>query len=168
MLSRRTPEYAVRRMVSAISSAIESSVLRKSSNAMGSRTMEFPLLAACVGGKCMTRGCANPPPIPNLFFIMQLDDDVAVRVQRGVRAGRDHARRIVFLDDAGPFAWRREIRPVDDRRLAPPELGTEIDAPLPAGATGPRAIDVQGFRNPRPIREAEADDAQAHDLDGLV
>src|SRR5437870_1621851 len=130
--------------------------------------MEFALLAADVGGKCITRGSANPPPIPNLFFIMQFDDDVAVRVQRSVRGRRDHARRIVFLDDAGPFAWRREIRPVDDRRLAPPELGTEIDAPLPAGATGPRAIDVQGFRNPRPIREAEADDAQAHDLDGLV
>src|SRR5438128_1766098 len=36
MLSRRTPEYAVRRMVSAISSAIDSSVLRNSSNAIES------------------------------------------------------------------------------------------------------------------------------------
>src|SRR5207249_7246049 len=98
----------------------------------------------------------------------KVDDDVAVRVQRGVRAGRNHARRIVFLDDARPFAWRREIRPVDDRRLAPPELRAEIDAPRSAGATRPRAIDVQGFRNPWPIRHACPDDAQAHDLDGLV
>src|SRR5438128_397522 len=144
MLSRRTPEYAVRRMVSAISSAIESSVLRKSSNAMGSR------------GACMSD------------LLSQLDGDVAVGVERSVGARRDHTRRVVLLDDARTLARRGEVSPVDDRRLAPAELGTEVDAPRSAGAAGPGAVEAQRVRYPRPIRDAEADDAQADDLDGLV
>src|SRR5687768_5335928 len=114
MLSRRTPEYAVRRMVSAISSAIDSSVLRKSSKPIGSDAMS-----------------------DHLAFTRQVDDDVAVRVERRTGAGWDHAGRVVLLDDARPLARRRQIGPVDDRGLAPAELGAEVHAALAAGAPGP-------------------------------
>src|SRR6188474_592266 len=140
MLSRSTPEYAVRRMVSAISSAIESSVLRKSSKPIGSR----------------------------IRSISQFDHDISVRVERGTRSRRDHARRVVFLDDRGAFAGRGEIGAVDDWRLAPAELGTEVDAPRSAGPAGPRAVHAERVRHARPVGDAEADHAEAHDLDGLV
>ena len=128
MLSLSTPEYAVRRMVSAISSAIDSSVLRKSSNPMGSRSRrQFPYCA-------VMHHAWLPTPCSS-----EVDHDVAVRVERGARARRDHARRVVFLDDArAHVAARRacgEIRPVDDRRLPPAELGPEVHA---AGAAGAR------------------------------
>src|SRR5687767_13045462 len=145
MLSRRTPEYAVRRMVSAISSAIDSSVLRKSSKPIGSDAMS-----------------------DHLAFTRQVDDDVAVRVERRTGAGWDHAGRVVLLDDARPLARRRQIGPVDDRGLAPAELGAEVHAALAAGAPGTRAVHAQGVGDARPIRDAEADHTQAHDLHGLV
>src|SRR5882724_13343074 len=145
MLSRSTPEYAVRRMVRAISSAIDSSVLRKSSKPIGSAAMSDPL-----------------------FFGWKVDDDVAMRVERGARPRRDHAGRIVLLHDARPLPRRHEIGPIDDRGLAPAELGAEIDGPRAAGAPGPDAIHMQGVRNARAIRDAEADHAQAHDLHGLL
>src|SRR5438128_5165340 len=78
MLSRSTPEYAVRRMVSAISSAIDSSVLRNSSKAMGSRVLSI-----------------RSPLLPG-----QLDHDVAVGVEGGPGARRHHAGGIVLLHDA--------------------------------------------------------------------
>src|SRR5581483_6346096 len=145
MLSRRTPEYAVRRMVSAISSAIDSSVLRKSSKPIGSDAMS-----------------------DHLAFTRQVDDDVAVGVERRARARRDHAGRVVLLHDARPLARRDEIGPIDDRRLTPAELGTEVHAALPAGPPGTGAVHAQGVRNARAVGDAEADHAQAHDVHGLV
>src|SRR5919108_1113394 len=145
MLSRRTPEYAVRRMVSAISSAIDSSVLRKSSKPIGSDGMS-----------------------DHLPFTRQVDDDVAVRVERRACARWDHAGRVVLLHDARPLAGRHQIGPVDDRSLAPAEIGAEVDAALAAGAPGTGAVHPQGIRDARAIGDAEADHAQAHDLHGLV
>src|SRR5687767_6693565 len=145
MLSRRTPEYAVRRMVSAISSAIESSVLRKSSKPIGSDGMS-----------------------DHLPFARQVDDDVTVRVERRAGARWDHAGRVVLLHDARPLARRRQIGPVEDRGLAPAEVGAEVDAPLAAGAPGTRTVHPQGVRDARAIGDAEADHTQAHDLHGLV
>src|SRR5690242_5543911 len=100
MLSRRTPEYAVLNIVSAISSAMESSVLRKSSKPIGSDAMS-----------------------DHLPFTRQVDDDVAVRVERRACGRWDHAGRVVLLHDARPRARCQQIGPVDDRRLAPTELG---------------------------------------------
>src|SRR5688572_26036344 len=124
MLSRSTPEYAVRRMVSAISSAMDSSVLRKSSKPMGSRGVSIS---------------------DHLPFLGKLDDDVAVDVERRARTGRDHGGRVVLFDDHRPFPRRDEVRAVDDGRLAPAEVGAA-----------------------RTVRDPEADDTEADDLDRLV
>src|SRR5689334_23512582 len=145
MLSRRTPEYAVLNIVSAISSAIDSSVLRNSSKPIGSDAIS-----------------------DHLSFTRQVDDDVAVRVERRPCARRDHARRVVLLHDARPLARRRQIGPVDDRGLAPAEVGAEEHAALAAGASRTGAVHAQSVRDARAIGDAEADDAQAHDLHGLV
>src|SRR5262245_39476949 len=87
-------------------------------------------------------------------------------IERCSGAGRDHARGVVLLDDRGARMWRGEIGPVDDRSLAPAEVGSEVDAPR-AAATA-EAIDAQRVRDARPIRHAETDHPQAHDLHGLV
>src|SRR5918999_4864890 len=105
MLSRRTPEYAVRRMVSAISSAIDSSVLRKSSKPIGSEAMS-----------------------DHLPLWRKIDDDVAMGVERRARARGDHARRVVLLHDARAFARGHQVGPVDDGRLAPAQLAAEVHA----------------------------------------
>src|SRR5215813_7830910 len=121
MLSLRTPEYAVRRMVSAISPAIESSVFLNSSNPIGSRGLSI-----------VTASSSDLPP--------ELDGDVAVGVERGPRAGRHHAGGIVLLDDARALARGGESRAVEDWRLAPAEGLAEVHAPrglvAPAGAIG--------------------------------
>src|SRR5712664_2778498 len=145
MLSRSTPEYAVRRMVSAISSAIDSSVLRKSSKPIGSDAMS-----------------------DHLPLERKVDDDVAMGVERRARARGDQAGGVVLLHDARALARGHEIGPVDDRGLAPAELAAEVDAACAAGAPGPGAVHAQGVRNARAIRDAETDHAQAHDLHGLV
>src|SRR5438105_3651744 len=119
MLSRSTPEYAVRRMVSAISSAIDRSVLRKSSKPIGSDAMSDHL------------------PVQ-----WKIDDDVAMHVERRACGRRHDAGRVVLLHDARPLARCFEITPVDDRRLAPAEIGAEVG---PTGSPRPpraRAVDA--------------------------
>src|SRR5215470_10638826 len=102
MLSLSTPEYAVRRMVSAISSAIESSVFLNSSKPIGSRGMSMSAFSSS-------------------DLSRELDGDVAVDVEPGPRAGRHHASGVVLLDDARALARRGERGAVEDRCLAPAE-----------------------------------------------
>src|SRR5215831_12341792 len=109
MLSLSTPEYAVRRMVSAISSAIESSVFLNSSNPIGSRGMSIAAFSS-----------SDLSP--------ELDGDVAVSVERGPGPRRHHAGGVVLLDDAGTLARGGEGRAVEDRRLAPAEGLAEVHA----------------------------------------
>src|SRR6266545_1775946 len=127
MLSRSTPEYAVRRMVRAISSAIDSNVLRKSSKPIGSEAMSDHL------------------------YVEKVDHDIAMRVERCARARRDDAGRVVLLHDARPLTRRRELRPVNDRSLAPAEIGTEVDTTGATGPSGPWPIDAQRVRDARAI-----------------
>src|SRR5262249_46609821 len=145
MLSRSTPEYAVRRIVSAISSAIDSKVLRKSSKPMGSEAMS-----------------------DHLPVWRKVDDDVAMCIERRARVGRHHAGRIVLLHDEWSLARRLKVRPVGDRGVAPAEIGAEVHAPAPAGTAGPGAIDAQCVRHARAVGDAEPDHAKAHDLHRLV
>src|SRR5690242_16511613 len=112
MLSLSTPEYAVRRIVRAISSAIERSVFLKSSNPIGSRR----------------RSIVMGPPVRS-DLSPQVDRDVAVCVEPGVRAGWHDARRVVLLDDARAHPRRGQRRAIEDRRLAPAEAGPEVHAP---------------------------------------
>src|ERR1041384_5029829 len=127
MLSLSTPEYAVRRMVRAISSAIDKSVFLNSSKPMGSR------------GLVVMVGLSRDPrsDLPG-----QLDDDVAGGVERRSRARRHHARRVVLLHDAGADARLGQVGTVEDRRLAPAEVA-EVDAPARWAATGPRSVQAK-------------------------
>src|SRR5262249_39192021 len=115
----------------------------------------------------------------------QLDDDVAMPVQRGPRARRHHARGIVLFDDArtnyAPLtlprpgrserprvtrgAPRQQISAIDDARLAPAETRAQGHEARPAGAARARAIDAQRVGHARPVGNALTDDAPAHDLD---
>src|SRR5439155_24986643 len=56
--------------------------------------------AACCG-TARTRSDLARGPSDHRSLGRQLDDDVAMPIQRGPRARRHHARRIVLFDDAG-------------------------------------------------------------------
>src|SRR5213078_3365133 len=60
-----------------------------------------------------------------------------------------------------------EVRAVEDGRLLPAAVGTEVHAPRRRIAAA-SPVDPESFRHPRPVGEALGDDAEAHDLDGLV
>ncbi len=147
MLSLSTPEYAVRRMVSAISSAIESSVFLNSSKPIGSRS---------------SRASGHGS---------DLHHDVARGVELRAGARRHHAGRVVLLDHRGALAaaWRdRRGRGSASRasRACGPKYTRRTDG---AGEAPRRAVDPdRSGPRARDRRDPLADHAQAHDLDRLV
>src|SRR5262245_26119360 len=152
MLSFSTPESAVRSTVSAISSAIDSSVFLNSSKPIGSRGVLMVM---------------SPSQVCRSNLPAQLDRDVAVWVQHRARARRNHARGVVLLDDARASARRGQTGTVEDRCLAPAETRSEIHA-APRRVATARPVDADRLRNARPIRNSLSDHAKTDDLDGLV
>src|SRR5262249_40725246 len=144
MTSFSTPEYAVRKIVSAISSAIENSVFLKSSKAMGS--WPFVVMASS----------------------RDLDHDVAVRIQPRGRGRRNHARRVVFLHDRRTGDGLHQITARQDRCVAPAVLLSKVDGPARGRASGRGAVDDDALGHARSIGHAVRDETQAHEVDGLV
>ena len=155
MMSLSTPEYAVRKMVRAISSAMENSVFLNSSKAMGSES--------------------------RVVIASDLDHDVAVAVEARPGVRRHHAGRVVLLDDAGPVSRRREIAAAPGwasrasrARGRSRRAGSPSRRPAPLGLPGRRARGDRGcLEATRGTRGALGNALgrprrQAHDLDRLV
>src|SRR5262245_12243231 len=147
MLSLSTPEYAVRRIVKAISSAIDSSVFLNSSKPMGSRGLLIVHLSRMRSSRRGV-GSARCGRAHRSDLLSQLDDDVAGCVEGRSRAGGNHAGRIVLLHDAGTGPRRSQAGAIQNRRLAPAEDGPEVHA---AGGrvAAARAIDANRVGNAR-------------------
>ena len=162
MLSLSTPEYAVRKMVSAISSAMESKVFLNSSKAMGSRGVVMPA-ASWRRSPVGARGCRDRCRIGR-----EVDDDVAPGVQGRPCSRGHHAGGVVLLDDERAGAPGARDRRARGSASQPRVLGAEVDAPASHRRRPLWRGRAPGARAPAGDRECPRHHAEAHELDGLV
>src|SRR5262245_932716 len=140
MLSLSTPEYAVLKMVSAISSAMDRSVFLNSSKPMGSE-IRVAIAQTSITMLPLASSAALAPG--GTMHVASYSSTIA-GPSRGVTRS-----------------------PRQNRRHDPAVARPEVHASSAAECAGASA-DLHALRNSRPVAQPLADDAQAHDLDRLV